>query len=88
MASTTATLHSESRESVSMAVVHAVADEKDVSPVDVDPLYEVVDPDALNRFVGSLSSTPPEDPGCVSFPYAGCDVTVFADETVSVSTRD
>jgi len=88
MSSTNAIPQQESRESVSMAVVHAVTDETGVSPVDVRPLYHVIDPDALDRFVDSLSTAGDGPIPSISFRYADCDVTVYADETVSVNARD
>ncbi|NHN47128.1 hypothetical protein G9464_05880 [Halostella sp. JP-L12] len=56
----------------STAVVLAVAAAANVEPQDLDPLYEVVDPDALNHLF--------DDPDCVpmalSFEYQGYVVSV------------
>lgn len=60
---------------VSVAVVEAVADAEGVDPVGLEtPLYEAVDPDALEALVGASGHGGFE--GYVSFVYCGYDVTV------------
>ena len=72
-------------EAPSNAVVELVADANGVSPVDIEtPLYEAIDPDALDRFVASTdaaSDTVLE----IVFTYAGHEVTVRGDGTVVLS---
>ena len=58
----------------SSAVVRAVADATGTDPMDMQPLYEAVDPDALDRF---LTHGPTSDRS-LSFRFARCDVTVDA----------
>ena len=65
----------------SIRVVETVADALDADPTELGPLYEAVDPDALDalfespeRFTG----------GCVTFAFEGCTVTVDADGWVAV----
>lgn len=59
-----------SNQSLSEAVVTAVADRDGVDPTELDrPLYEVVDVDALDRLFR-------DGQGAVSFEYAGYLVTV------------
>lgn len=71
---------------VSEAVINAVADAKDVSTVDVTPpLYDVIDPDALEAVVASMTRRPGEPTGRVEFSYSGYEVTVTGDEDVSVT---
>lgn len=73
-------------ESISEAVVEAVADEKGVSPTDLrPPLYAVVDPDALDELVASMNRMPDDSPGRVTFPYCEYEVSVAADGGVSVA---
>jgi len=57
---------------VSLAVVEALAEAKDVSPVEVErPLYDAVDPDAIDRlFENGI------DGGRVVFTASGYEVTV------------
>lgn len=69
---------------VSESLIEAVADEKDVDPMELTtPLYSVIDPDALDRIV---DSTPSQDPMevRVTFQYSDCEVTVYGDGHVSV----
>lgn len=49
--------------------------------MELPPLYEAVDPDALNAVVSGLSE------GQVEFPYAGYDVTVYGDGTITLEER-
>lgn len=66
-------------ESASRTVLRAVASAKDVVPTDIDRnLYDVVDPDALNRLVGSGQHLE------VRFTFAGCTVEVDGGGTVVV----
>lgn len=57
---------------VSAAVVRAVADATDAELRDLDPLYDTVDPEALN----ALFEDPDSAPAAVSFEYHGCVVSV------------
>lgn len=67
-------------ESVSQTVVSAVAEATDVDPLALDPrLYEVIDPDALDRLFHEEESA-----GQVGFTMAGCQVSVHADDHVVV----
>lgn len=66
---------------VCWAVVRAVADARDVDPIELEPpLSAVVDPDALTAFVDDRSGTE----GRVSFRYGGCLVSVHRDGRVRV----
>lgn len=78
-------------ESVSEAVVAAVAAATDRRPFEpstggageaLDPLYEVVNPDALDALFG-----PARVAGSVSFTYAGREVTVEGGEVVTVGAQ-
>ena len=51
-------------ESVSDAVVWAVAQLSETDPTEVEPLYDHIDPDALNGLFGSVSA-----PLAVEFRY-------------------
>ncbi|WP_231188348.1 HalOD1 output domain-containing protein [Haladaptatus sp. DYF46] len=63
-------------ESITVAVVTAMTEVNGTKPV--TPLYEAIDPDALENLYRHGS---PE----VSFEYAGYHVTVHSDRTVTVS---
>lgn len=70
------------QQSVTEQVVAAVAHEKDVTELALEPLYNAIDPDALE------SLFQPGAVGRVRFSYAGCDVVVRTDGTVDVSPQD
>lgn len=87
--STTVPFDSTAAERVSEAVVSAVADAKDISAVDVSPpLYDVIDPDALEALVASMTRGSGERAGTVEFSYSGYEVTVTGDGFVSVTPVD
>lgn len=69
----------------STGVVEAIAAVTDQEPQDVPPLYDVVDPDALDAIV----STDGNDTGRsvrVSFAYEGLEVTVDSASGIEVRT--
>jgi len=61
---------------VSTAVVETVAVACDCEPTELDPLYEVVDPDALDRVVRSSGDGPVVGGTTVTFEVTGRSVTV------------
>ncbi len=62
----------------SQAVIAAVADAEGVDPVDLDrPLYEAVDPEALDSLFRSSGRR--ELDGHVRFEYYGYEITVYGD---------
>ena len=63
-------------------IVQAVADTKSTDPLDLPPLYDSIDPDALGKFVDRM------DEGEVVFSYAGTEVTVRDDGSVDVEEHD
>lgn len=75
---TTATPNLDDENRATEAVVSAVADAKGVSPLELRPLAEVIDPDALDAlFAGSRD-------GSVVFTYHGFRVHVSGDNQVMV----
>jgi len=72
-------LNRQATQSVSERIVEAVADAKDVSSLELDPLYDVVDPDALDGFFQAGAA------GRIEFIYEGCEVVVHADGDVDVT---
>lgn len=64
-----------SAESASEAVIEAVADAKGVDPLDLEPMYDTIDPDALDSIFR-------DSPGAgtasveIRFEMAGCTVVV------------
>lgn len=67
-------------------VVDAVAEAEDVDPIELDPLYAAVDPDALDAVIRSQREGPitPRTSTLVRFDYQGYHVTVTGDGAVDV----
>lgn len=65
----------------SLRVVEAVADREGEDPIELsEPLYEVVDPDALDRLVQGA-----DDELTLSFGYYGYRITVHGDGEIVVT---
>lgn len=73
--------------SLSERIVRRVADVEGVAPTALSPLYEVVDPDSLDRL---FSSTPSgeRDRGRVVFSYSGHVVSVGGDGRIDLDDPD
>lgn len=61
-------------------IVAEVADREDVSPVELPPLYQRLDTEALRELVDSVEDAPLE----VEFAYDGYTVVVRGDGSVRV----
>jgi hypothetical protein len=70
----------ESSEAPPEPATFAVSDATDRPPLELDPLAEALDPDALDALFADRRTS-----GRVSFLYAGRSVTIAADRTVTVS---
>lgn len=68
----------------SEAVIFAVADEENVSPLELTPLTHAIDPDALNNFVDSLQEKQADCSGYIEFEYRSHRITVRADGDISI----
>lgn len=73
---------------VSDAVIFAVADAEGVSPLELTPLTNVINPDALNNFIDGLSTTQETPTGFVEFEYRGHVIRVTADGTIAIDETD
>lgn len=60
----------------SVAVVRAVASVTNTAVTDLDPLFEVINPDHLDGIVGDQRAKRGLDAYSVSFSFDGCHVTV------------
>jgi hypothetical protein len=69
---------------LSICVVEAVAEAIETDPKDLQPIYEAIDPDALNQLFESAHQF---RRGCIMFRYEGCSITVDADGWIAVSPR-
>lgn len=72
----TQTVEIAGEEQPSEAVVRGVAAATGRSALDLTPLFESVDPDALDALFGCLPDGTPRTPGRVVFPLDGCSVSV------------
>lgn len=70
--------HDDPGESMSVTVLHTVMDATESALDELEPLTDVVDPDALDQLFREFTE------GVVRFRYSGCDVAVSADGDVSV----
>lgn len=86
MAQTTSVALSGDGEPVSERVISAVADLTDADPVAMDPLYTVVDPEALDALFDPAPLGRDRSPNRVEFTYNGCEVVVSGDGTVRISS--
>jgi len=64
-------------------LIATAAEVLDVDPVDCPPLYDVIEPTALNE----LFRNRPHANGVISFEYAGFDVTVDSDGSIGLTDR-
>lgn len=63
---------------VSQRVVEAVADYTDTDMLELPPLYDSVDPDALNKLIRSASDSH------VTFEYAGYRITIDTQGAIQI----
>jgi hypothetical protein len=71
-------------DAVSTAIVREVARREGVPAVDLDSIYTVIDPDALEELFSPRYDGQPRPDGRVTFPYCGYEVTVTSDRTIHV----
>ncbi|WP_152415780.1 HalOD1 output domain-containing protein [Halovivax asiaticus] len=78
------------RDPVLTVLLSLVARTTDRDRLELAPLTDVVDPDALERFVAHWadSGTDDEPVARLSFTYEGCDVTISASGEIVVSPVD
>lgn len=70
------------------AVVLAVSRVRDVDPLEINPpLYDVIDPDALERLFRNTASTARAVESTVTFTMAECEVTVTDEQVVYASPQ-
>ncbi|KAB1187407.1 MULTISPECIES: HalOD1 output domain-containing protein [Haloferax] len=85
------------RDTLAVTIVTAAAQLKDVDAVELPPLSDIINPDALDRVFAQPVRAPATSGAVergtmsparahVRFRYAACDVTVWADGTVIVKS--
>ena len=85
MASSAVVERAARNQTVSETVVSTVAEFIGSEPTSIDPLYDTVDPDALDALFDGDRTVSDCAPSRVAFTYCGCDVVVTADGTAQVS---
>jgi hypothetical protein len=70
---------------VSEAVIRAVADVVEDDPARLTPLYDIIDPDALDRLFRPTPSVTRNVESSVCFTMAGCKVVVSDNRTVTAT---
>lgn len=70
---------------VSQRVVTAVAEACSVDPLELPPLYDEIDPDALDQLFHRGFSDGRNGPSKVVFEMADCEVVVNSDSEVTVT---
>jgi len=78
----------DSSERLSSAIIAAVATVADTEPTELEPLYECVDPDALNALFSPLSEDQPRSRGRLSFFLDEYEVTVHGHGEIVVDVSD
>jgi|AntDeeMetagen134_2_1112570.scaffolds.fasta_scaffold23907_1 hypothetical protein len=79
------------RRPVSERVVDAVGGERDADPTDLSPLYDAVDPEALDALFSTAQGEPTtagDSARQFTFTYEGFVVDVTADGAVELSPAD
>ena len=71
-------------ESVSVAVVTAVAKVLERDPATIGPLHDTIDPDTLDRLFASTKTTIREVNSHVTFRLEECEVTVYANGRLEI----
>lgn len=77
---------STSSDALSTVVVSAVAEHEGVNPLELkQPLYDVIDTDALDAIFNGATKDPGLIDAQITFPYNGYHVTVTSDGDVTIS---
>lgn len=75
---------------LSATIIDAVSAVIGREPTDIEPLYEVVDPDALDQLLLSLRPSDGNHPGRreVKFIYNGCQITAESSGDIWIEPAD
>jgi len=69
----------------STAIVSEIARLEGMEPTEIEPpLYEVLDPDALDALFTSTGAQPPREGGYVLFTYRDYEVTVYGSGRIDI----
>lgn len=67
---------------ITQRVVEAISEATGTDPLELEPLYDTVDPDCLENLFTETASPGSQTNGRVSFTASGCRVTVWSDGDV------
>lgn len=70
---------------ISVQIVEAVAETAGVDPLELPPLYETIDPEAIDALIADSEAGQSTSPDVIKFAYADHMVTVYGDQTVEVA---
>lgn len=73
---------------ISAAVVDALADANGVDPLELDPLYETIDPDALDSLFSTTDGSTRTHHGKVRFTTNGYEVEVTSTGRVHLTPEE
>lgn len=74
--------------SLTNQILTAIAESTDQSVEDLGPLYDAIDPEALDALFARRADGSPRPVGKVSFQYAGYWVTVSSEYDVEIKPQD
>ncbi|WP_227376354.1 HalOD1 output domain-containing protein [Haladaptatus halobius] len=75
-------------QSLATAIVERVTAQEDSLGDDLKPLYESIDPDALNALFAPCTDGSDRPGGQVTFTYAGYEVTVTSNYGIEINPLD
>ena len=73
---------------LSTAVSMGVAAVTNTAPTEQDPLFESVDPDALDRLFDSSAESTEHCVGRATFRFNDCKVTVYSNGTIEITPSE
>lgn len=76
----------QSDDRITETIVRAIAIVTNTPPTDFEPLYESIDPDALNQLFTRPNGDSPQNTSQVSFSYNDCTVQVDATGTIEITS--
>jgi len=69
---------------ISIQIVEAIAETAGADPLELPPLYETIDPEAIDALVADSEAGQSTSPDMIKFAYAGYVITVDSNQTVEV----
>ncbi|WP_312908265.1 HalOD1 output domain-containing protein [Natronosalvus caseinilyticus] len=79
----------ENSETLVTTVVRSVAAITGKTPVELDPLYTTIDPDALKQVLdNSRSDSTKQGSVSITFDFASCEITISCDGTMRIEPPD